>query len=313
MEALLRVEDRGYPTDYLLSRIKGKRARLISDWTMLMFGGSPFEYLASSTYRGFVTEGSPEGLWRDLMKEYRRVYFSMNKALIQIFRPFFLYCELRTVFICLRHIKAGKRSDTSGVLSLSLLSEGMKKALGESSDITTAARVVEKFFLNLSETFGGISDICEREGLSGIERELTARYLVMAVRKRTDPLMKEFWGCIIDARNILSLYKFVTFELKTAPAFIPCGGIGESMFAEIIKKKDILDICRLAGAPDGSNVENSLYKNISLFARKAGRDPLGAGPILDYLWRASIEVMNLSILFYGRDMETETIRLELVL
>jgi vacuolar-type H+-ATPase subunit C/Vma6 len=312
MELLLRVEDRGYPADYLLSRIRGKRAGLISDWTALMFGGSPFEYIASSSYRGFLTEGSPEGLWRDLMKEYRRVYLSMNRALLQIFRPFFLYRELRTIFICLRHIKAGKILDTGGVLSLSLLSEDMKKALRESCDIATAARVIEKAFLDPSETFAGISEICHREGLSGFERELTVRYLVTTVRNGLHPLMREFWRCIIDARNVISLYKFVRLDLKTAPAFIPFGSIGESRFAGIIEKKDILEIYRLAGEPGGSNVENTLYKNISASIRKAGRDPLGAGPILDYLWRASIEVMNLSILFYGRDMESETIRLELV-
>jgi vacuolar-type H+-ATPase subunit C/Vma6 len=316
MELLLRVEDRGYPADYLISRIRGKRTVLISDWTTLIFGGSPFEYLASSTYTGFVTERSPEGLWRDLMKEYRWVYLSMNRALLRIFRPFFLYCELRTIFICLRHIKAGKALKTGAVLFPSLLSEDMKRALKESCDTAAAARVIEKAFLDLSETFSGISEICDREGLRGFERELTVRYLVTTVRSGLHPLMKDFFARIIDARNIISLYKFLRLDPKTAPAFIPYGSIGESRFAGIIEKKDMLEIYGLAGTkdkgPGRSNIENTLYKNISVFLRKAGRDPLGAGPILDYLWRASIEVMNLSILFYCRDMEREAIMLELV-
>jgi vacuolar-type H+-ATPase subunit C/Vma6 len=313
MELLLKVEDRGYPADYILSRIRGKRAGLIADWTGLLFGGSPFEYLSSSTYRGFVTERSPEGLWRDLMKEYRRVYLSMNRALLQIFRAFFLYRELRTIFIGLRHIKTGKALSTGGVFFFSLLSEDMKRALGESRDLATAARVIEKAFLGLSGTFEGISEICDREGLSSFERELAVRYLVTAVRNGLHPLMKEFWRRIIDARNVISLYKFLRLDLKTAPSFIPYGNVGESTFEGIIEKKDILEIYRLAGGEEGTNIENTLYKNISAFIRKAGRDPLGAGPVLDYLWRASMEIMNLNILFYGRDMERETVRLELVI
>jgi hypothetical protein len=312
VELLLKVEDRGYPTDYILSRTRGKRASLISDWTALLIGGSPFEYLGSPTYRGFVIERSPEGLWRDLMREYRRVYFSMNRALLQVFRPFFLYCELRIISICLRHVKTGKGLNTGGAVFFSLLSEDMKRALSESRDLSAAAMVVEKAFLGLSETFAGISEICDREGLRGFERELAVRYLVTAVENGRDPLMKAFWRCLIDARNVISLYKFLRLGLRTAPSFIPYGNVGESTFARIMERKDIQEIYRLAGGEEGSNIESTLYKNISAFVRRAGRDPLGAGPILDYLWRTSMERMNLSILFYGRDMERETIGLELV-
>ena len=36
-------------------------------------------------------------------------------------------------------------------------------------------------------------------------------------------------------------------------------------------------------------------------------------PILDYLWRCSIEAMNLSVLYHGRDLEREAVTAELVL
>lgn len=316
MQLLQRVENREYPADYLLSRIRGKRAGLISDWNAVIFSGGPFEYLASSLYGGFVTERSPEGIWRDLMKEYRWVYVRMNREFYEIFRPFFLYCELRTIFICLRHIKGGNAKMAAGIFPSSLLSEEMKKVLRDSGDISTAARQIEKAFLGLSNTFSGVAEISEREGLGGFERELTVRYLVMTVKNGLHPLMKKFFVRIIDARNIMALYKSLRLDPKTAPSFIPYGSISESEFAGIIERKDMREIYRLAGikdeGPGRSNIEEVLYRNITVFLRKAGRDPLGIGPVLDYLWRSEREVMNLSILYYGRDMDRDTVKTELV-
>jgi len=316
MKLLKPAEDRGYPAEYLISRIRGKRAGLISDWTPLVFGGAPFEYPDSSRQRGFVTERSPGGVWRDLMKEYRWVYLRMNSELREIFRPFFLYLELRTIFICLRNIKGGKTEETRNVLPASLLSEDIKKVLTGRGDILSAVRGVEKGFLTLSDAFAGIADVCDREGLEGFERELTVRYLVTTVRSGLDPLVKDFFVRIIDSRNIISLYKYLRLGPKTAPSFIPFGSISEPVFLRIIERKDIAEVDRLAGTknagPGHLSVEIALYGKITAFLRRAGRDPLGIGPILDYLWRISLEAMNLSVLYYGRDLERETVKGELV-
>jgi vacuolar-type H+-ATPase subunit C/Vma6 len=174
-------------------------------------------------------------------------------------------------------------------------------------------------FLSLSDTFAGIAALCTAEGLSTFERELTTRYLVAVVRNplhSMHPLMKAYFVRIIDARNIIALVKFLRLSPKTAPAFVPCGSIREQEFAAIIKRKDQVDILRLAGIRDiGAglmSVEPALYRAMTRFLRKADRDPLGIGPVLDYLWRCSIEVMNLSTLFHGRGMDRDVIDREMV-
>jgi hypothetical protein len=316
VELLEAPGDRGYPAEYLVSRIKGKRAGLISDWTPLVFNGNPFDLLDSVRYRGFVSERSAEGIWRGLAKEYRWVYLRMNRELLKIFSPFFLYSELRTIFICLRHISGEKGEMTGDVLSSSILSADIKKILRESRDVSTAAGDIEKSFLILSDGFAGLADICGREGLKGFERSLAVRYLAATVSGKLHPLLKIFFVRIIDSRNIISLYKYIRLEPKAAPPFIPHGSISEQQFLRFIERKDIVEIRRLAGmreaGPGQMDVEYALYRNITVFLKKAGRDPLGIGPILDYLWRCSIEAMNLSILYYGRDLERETVRMELV-
>ena len=89
MELLESIEDRGYPFEYLLSRIRGRRSKLISDWNPLIYDIGSLEYLYPARYRGFVTEKSPEGIWKVLIREFRWVYTQMNEKLREIFCPFF--------------------------------------------------------------------------------------------------------------------------------------------------------------------------------------------------------------------------------
>jgi vacuolar-type H+-ATPase subunit C/Vma6 len=60
-------------------------------------------------------------------------------------------------------------------------------------------------------------------------------------------------------------------------------------------------------------VELALYKGMTRWLRKEGREPFGAGPILDYLWSCSIEAMNLSVLYQGKDLERDIVAAELVM
>jgi len=67
------------------------------------------------------------------------------------------------------------------------------------------------------------------------------------------------------------------------------------------------------GSTDPTAIENSLYRGMTRFLRKKGREISGVGVILDYLWRCSVEVTNLGIILYGKDIEREALRAELVL
>jgi hypothetical protein len=310
------TEDRGYPSEYLISRIRARRSSLISDWSPLVYSGQPFEYLASFRYRGFLTERSPEGIWRDLAKEYRWVYVSMNRDLQKVFFPFFLYAELRTIFICLRHLKAGRVERTGSLLFTSLLSDDMKEILRDSVDVSRAVGKLERSFIFLSDSFSGIAEIFGKEGLKGFEREMVARYLALYAGDRTVTLMNRFFSLLIDARNIISLYKFVKLGPKDPPSFISQGSISEPEFNVMLKRGDIAGIERLAGIKyDGKglkSLEIMLYRRITLFLKREGREPLGTGILLDYLWRCSIEAMDMSLLCNAGHVEKEMLMEELV-
>jgi hypothetical protein len=320
MDLLEYPEDRRYPTDYLLSRIKGRRGLLIRDWRPLVYDAAPLESLSSSRYRGLISVKSPEAVWKFLVEEYRWVYVQMNGTLRRIFYPFFLYTELRTIFICLRHTKEKSAWRTDDLLSASLLSEEIKRILATSRDISAAIAGIERIFRAVSPDFGGLTGLMDEEGLRGVEQRMTDIYLVHTMGTDLNPLIRDLFCRIIDSRNIMGLFKYQRLNSKAAPVFIPGGSIALDRLQEIIKKGDIFAVTILireitgikSDTPNPTLIESSLYKGITKFLRKKGKHPFGAEPIMDYLWRCSIEAMNLSVLFYGKELERDIVTAELV-
>jgi vacuolar-type H+-ATPase subunit C/Vma6 len=132
--------------------------------------------------------------------------------------------------------------------------------------------------------------------------------------------MRTFFARIIDSRNLMSMYKYLRLAQTALPPFIPGGNISETRLREAIAKENFFGISTLVreffgiriDAPDPTKVEIALYKAITQFLKKEGREPFGIAPMLDYLWRCSLEVMNLSILYSGKGLERDLVTAELV-
>ena len=95
MELLRKGPDPGYPIEYLLSRIKGRRSRLIRDWKPLLFDPALYESLPTGATVGFQKGKNADAAWRNLMAEYQWVHSQMNQQLRDIFFSFFLYADAR--------------------------------------------------------------------------------------------------------------------------------------------------------------------------------------------------------------------------
>lgn len=305
--------------EYLYSRIRGRRSRLIRDWRSLVHDASPIEFLASAQYQGFVRERSAEGMWRALLQEYGWVFGQMEEDIRRVFAPYMLYTELRTVFICLRYLQGDRTQKAGEVLEVSLLAESVKNILREGETSAVVERL-ERRFCRLSPEFTGLAAKYREKGLREVEQRLTNGFLISIIRMPLHAVVKEFFSRIIDARNILSLYKSLRLSAKDAGVFIPGGTVSIEHLTGLLEKDDIFEVIALirrasgitVAAPDPTQVEVSLYRGITKYLHKEGRDPLGAALILDYLWRCSLEVMNLSLLLAGKDLEREEIAAELV-
>jgi len=319
-DLLEKGKDTGYPSDYLLSRIRGRKARLIQDWRPFVTSPAPLERLPEGHYQRISGNKSPEGVWRALLFEYRWVYYQMNRRLRNIFGPFFLYAELRTLFICLRSLKEMKRARVREMLSASLLSEEFRKILSDSADEFAAVQAIEAKLRRLSGQFSGITEILKQKGLSVFEHELTKRYLSVIVGAGLDPVLKAFFMRLIDARNTLALAKLLKMETPAEHSFVPEGTIDAARLEEILDSRSGPDTERLLkemtgeeiSSADNVKLEASLYQGITRSLKKEGRSALSIGPILEYLWRCSIEAMNLSVICYAQGLERELVAAELV-
>ena len=63
MEILKKIHDHGYPTEYLLSRIQGRSAGVISDWGALIFSDNPLT-VPPAAHGGESIPATPDGVWQ---------------------------------------------------------------------------------------------------------------------------------------------------------------------------------------------------------------------------------------------------------
>jgi len=309
----------GYPREYLLSRIRGRRSKLIRNWRALAAEASPADHLASPQYQGFVRERTLDGMWRALLREHGWVRGQMDEAMRRVFAPYFLYAELRTVFIALRSL-AGENAQKAGeVLEASLLAADMQDAL-RSGDAASAVEGIEDILARVSPRFAGLAARYAAGGLRGVEQQLTAAFLQHVLTMPLHPVLRRFFVRLIDARNILALFKSLRFDERDPAAFLEGGTILPERLLELAERDDpfaLLPLVRQATGitvtePDPTRLETALYRGVTKDLRREGRDPLGTGLILEYLWRCSLEVTNLSLLIAGKDLAREEIGAELV-
>lgn len=313
---LRKIDDRGYPVDYILARLRGRRAHLITDWEPLIQGSVSPGSIASARYGSIMTEEYQEGARRHLMKEFCSVYAMLNGALRRIFDPFFLYVELGTIFISLRYAGGKEPGRIERILSTSLLSGKIGEILRRGEDLRSAVEGLEDCFISLSDSFAGLRNVFLETGLPGWERALSVRFLEHEVQSGLHAVMQDFFTAVIDSRNLLSIYKYIKLDAKKVPLFVSGGSIKESMLKKVADRKDLTAMYSLVRGLTGtepglSNIETALYSMVTGLLRRSGRDPLSVGPILDYLWRCSREAVNMSILLYGRGIDPEIIAREL--
>ncbi|HYQ47913.1 MAG TPA: V-type ATPase subunit, partial [Thermodesulfovibrionales bacterium] len=206
------------------------------------------------------------------------------------------------------------------MLSASLLSDEIREILSESADELAAVRAMENKLVCLSGRFAGITEILQQKGLTGFEHALSERYLSVIVGAGMTPFLLTFFMRLIDARNILNLARLVKLGVLAEHPFVPGGRISIGTLGEILGSKNHQGIKKLlreftgeeAGSIEPVRLEAFLYRGITRSLKKGGRDALSFSPILEYLWRCSIEAMNLSVLIYGRDLERDVVAAELV-
>jgi vacuolar-type H+-ATPase subunit C/Vma6 len=314
-------EDRGYPTEYLLARMKGRHAYFLNEWTDIIFHADPLDYLHTTQYGEFIETHSVNAVWIRLLKEFQWVFFQMNKGMRDVFVPFFACCEIKTLIACFRYkTERGTGTETEGLLLYSLLAKKIKEIVMANTDLTATLEVFEKKILPLEKRSGRLLDALSRGGLAAVERKLTGSLLENIIASTLNPVIRNYFTWIIDIKNIISVYKHIKWDIAADPPLISGGSIRKSAMKRLMQTRELSSLSQLVERMTGmrveelhlSNMESVLYTALSKRIRALTRENSDAGCILDYLWKTYIEVQNLSIIIHGRNIERDTLRGELI-
>lgn len=295
----------GYPTDYVVSRIRGRRAALTGDWLSLI-------------ERGLAPGFSEELLWRGLLKELSWVYRQLNNRLRAIFAPLFLSFEVRTLILCLRNKAARDMGKVAELLNYSLLCDEIRQALLAEEEFAKTIKSVAGRLTQFSPQFLGIDEIYGSQGLRAFEETLVRTSLEHFSQSKLHPLIRTFFVHFLDQRNLISFYKHLRWGIGEAPPYLPGGTIPESKLRDILAGGKIEELERLLKPKRGKikgdgGVEVVLVRELTKQVREAGRDVVGMGPILDYIWRRYIEARNMGTLLYGKELDPDVLARELIL
>ena len=318
MEMLRPMESRGYPTDYLLARIKGRKLELIWDWRTLA-AADPLEALRSSRYGG-VSGGSPAAVWLTFLTELDWLYRQMDERVRDSFAPVFFWFELRTLLVSLRFRRGMEGGKLPELLAPSLLAARVKRVLTGGEETNAVVDALISRLNAVAKRSWRLRGIYRDAGARKFEDQLLTLYLEQAAGAAPHPLIREFFRALIDMRNLLTLYKQLRWNIGKPPAFVKGGVIRRSKLRNTAERGELVEVTQLIHSLPGmgeppagrENVEHLLLGWLTGRARRWGREPAGVGTILDYLWRCYLEALNLGLLIHGRGMEPELLAGEVV-
>lgn len=304
MALLSRPAFDGYPDEYLLARLRGRRAGLSS--------GRQSQAAAAG-----ITDA---GAWDAQRSEFRWVYRQMNAGLRQTFAPLFLWFELRTIILCLRFRRGGERVKAAGLLPASLLAKPLQQALTEDGEPAEVMDALSGLLAAVADQYRGLGDLYRERGGRELEQRLVTLYLERMTDLPLHPLLREFFRALIDMRNLVTLAKQLRWNLREPQAFIRGGELAPERLGQSLGEGSAAGVAALLAAFPGMgtlstaplNLEQQLYGWLTGKVRRFGRDPLGVGLVLDYLWRCFVEAHNLSLIIHGQELDHETLGAELI-
>jgi hypothetical protein len=118
----------------------------------------------------------------------------------------------------------------------------------------------------------------------------------------------------------MALYKHLRWKIHVMPHLIAGGSVGRREIEGVYAAKKMAGIDRMIRKLTGlredmsaiANLENYLMRGLTKYLKQAGRVDKYIEYIIYYLWRCHIEARNTSIALYGKDLEGERLRGEMI-
>lgn len=301
----------GYPMDYLIARLRGRRGLLISDWAGLIFSPEP---QLPSEYGRYEKGRRPEEMaYRVLRARMRWLYRHMQRPMRECYAPLFLMHEAGAIFSALRLKEASAGAESvAAVLRGSLLSGGTRAALMDES-------------LGHEETFSIIAGALNR--MSGISPEeaglVRARHAQRTIREHEAifnealmqwaassacrPELRAYFRHLVDMTNLLAAQKRLRWGASDAEAggarLMSGGSIQPRRLRRMSEPELRAAAFRLARAEDDGirSMEAAMLRGLKLRMWRLAREGSAHGAMLSYAAGAALEARDLSLVLGVRD------------
>jgi ATP synthase (C/AC39) subunit len=309
MELLRDIAADGYPADYLVARVRGRRAALLAQGRRAGSSRLP-------------TEASDAAIWDALLVEFDWLRRQMNRRLRRDFAPVFTLFVIKTLVLCLRNKAAERHAAVERLLRHDLFAEDLRDALVRAPDVLAAVAVLVEAFGALLGDARGLGAAHADGGLKGLETRLTRDYLQHVAAAPLRPAVHDFFAAFIDLRNVMTLYKHLRWGFHDAAAFVPGGTLQTPCLVDASASGDAacLDafVREIAGgaapvmAASEVALESRLLSCLTQRLRKAGREGDDVALILDYLWGVYVEARNRALRLHARGVDDAALERELI-
>jgi len=309
MEPLRDIAADGYPTDYLVARVRSRRAALLAAGRR---GRPP----------GLEDAASDEAIWDELLTEFDWLRRQMNPPLRSVFAPVFTLFGIKTLVLALRNKAAERHAAVGRLMQHELFADDLREALVSAPDVGSAvAAVVDAFTPALGDA-RGLAAAYADAGLKGLETRLTRDFLGSAASIRSPPAIERFFAAFIDLRNVMTLYKHLRWGFHDAAAFVPGGTLatarlstasasGESRRLDDFVREIAGDAAPAMAAGEVA-LESRLLSHLTRMLRKHGREGDDVERILDYVWGLYVHARNQALRLHAGRIDAGSLERELI-
>ena len=226
------------------------------------------------------------------------VYQRLNKRLRKQLGPFLDLLAMRSLVLALRYLLAEEVPPAS-ILQKALLAKPLQDLMMASDAEVTVARL-ETALVEDYPFVRGLAACWRSQGPGGVEQQLTGGILQHALSRTGQDIVNTTLGYLVDMRNCLAIKKFWRWQVTQEPSLISGGTISVETLSRIWATRDedrlAKQVNKLAGGATRSleaiHLEQALIKGLTRLLRQAGRDPLGLGVVIEYLWKSQLAAHN---------------------
>jgi len=282
---LLDLTTAGYPRDFLLARLHGRRQR-------------------RSRRTGRMGEPLTDP-WSTRQKELCWIYKTMDQKTRREFGLCFLYFELRRLLIALRRLAGQSREGLEQLKREPLLNRQLVRSLQGAATVVDAARRLDAALTEKNRPAPRLEQIFLEQGGRKMEEHLVNLFFCFSLSREHKAPLRHFFAQLIDLQNLLALLKSQRWELPEPPVLLPGGTYTPQQWQVLLRPGQELKlrqtVKRLSGSAEFSaeSVEHAVSGRILRSLHRQARSVPDPFLILYYLWAGYLQTRNLGLQHWG--------------